>query len=894
MDASEKAIIDFTIRSAYALFGIGRDLKLTLSQFLQFRFSAAMPVQQFQHIESKAASKQFRNFNECAEEAASLSEEEKIEVLGNWQFIQGLAKAQGDRTLSQKINRLSNQLIERSELENKRDQINLKCLKATQAFNQHVNRPIIYIPVKIWPLTLDYTIRCVALLVIGILGASQDSLYFINILVITPFVIALIVYNRKGDKSANQQLLESQGGLPHYHLKYFVSSTQYTVLAFYFLSSILISYLIAIELFLIAIVGLVLYYLIYLNFYRVGRLHENDLLAQLDHQEKPTQLLNEDENDEVIVKLETQLTSYTSRLEAYVLESALFGALTFSGFLQIMAADFISFPDLENFARLLLEAGQNLVRFNEAGLASSLAGLNNKVSLFCLVSVESLLCSIFFLGVIAARLRFSNIADQVTTSLNIAKAFNSKEEGIIERRSDEKSSTRLHKITLTINEQLNLATLALEQVKPVMAYMQYFRNVGILLFLFILISSSLFIGGGLSWLFIALVVATYIYFNKVGIDQRFQSFLFQFRISFTSKNYWFLLMAFSPFLLAFFGRIVFHIRETSWLLTLGYLMMALYLFAWLTMSAHLDERFGEIDTTRESFFKKSRWKFLKNLLASLFLFGGIAFVMKQQRLPGSNEIMILSLGFSAILMYVVGYYLSKVRWLGILSGLGLATAFMGILFVKEQWEGADEFFWLGISIGLVFIILILVWKRLFHFLLLRFYLVSFGISLFMLFGFPTTLMYEHETFSYSQLSDVVNKNSYESLSQGDDAVQEGLRESDEYIKEYGTSFGYTEVYLSFSMGYAIFVDNSIRKFKADQDSSSLVLALKVAQQSTKIEKMFNYQFGPFFGTEPDLLLAMGKKEEAVKMLKNIVLLTNDQAAIKEYCEGRIKQIKSGN
>lgn len=892
--SSEKSTIEFTIRSVYSLFEMGRGLKLTLSRYLQYRFSSTIPIQQFQDIESKAASKRFRNLIECAEEVSRLSDEEKIEILSAWQFIEGQAELQGDRRLSQKINRIGDQLIQRLKLETQREQIKLKCLHDTKDFDRYLKRPVIYISGKIWPLTLDYVLRWAVLSIIGVFGASQGSLYIINIFIITPFVIALIVYNRKRDKNANQQLVELQGGLEHYHLRYSISTTQYTILAFYFLSSILISYWISKDLFLIPTLGLVLYYLIYLNFFRVGRLHENDLLTQLNYQKKPTQLLNEDENDEVIVKLETQVTSYTSRLEAYVLESALFGALTFSGFLQIMAADFISFSDLENFSRLVSAAGKNLVLFNEEGLVSTLASLNNKVSLFCLVSVESLLCSIFFLGVIAARLRFSNIADRVTTSLNIAKAFNLKEEGIIEKSAEKKLSVRLQKITTTISEQLQLATLALEQVKPVMAYMQYFRNVGILLFLLILISSSLFIGSALSWLFIALVAATFLFFDKERIGLQLQSLLFQFRISFTSKNYLFLLTSSSPFFLAFFAKIIFHVRDTSWLLTLGYLMMGLYLFVWLTIAAHLDEQFGEIDSTKESFFRKSRWKFLKNLLAGLFLFGGIAFAMKQQHLAGSNEIMILSLGFSALLMYVVGYYLSKVRWLGILSGMGLGSIFIGILFKRQHWEGADEMLWIGITIGLGYILLILVWKRLFHMLLLRFYFTGVGIALFMLLGFPITLMYEHETFRYSKLVQVVDANGYRILSSGKEAISKGITECNRYLERYGTSLGYTDVYRNINIEYETFADRSILKFKADHDSSSLLLALEIAQQSTKIEKMFNYKFGPFSETEPNILLAMGKKEEAIKILENIALMRAEEIEFKKYIEERIEQIKRDN
>ncbi|HCW07735.1 MAG TPA: hypothetical protein DGG95_10275 [Cytophagales bacterium] len=164
----------------------------------------------------------------------------------------------------------------------------------------------------------------------------------------------------------------------------------------------------------------------------MGRIQENDLVKQLEEKKLNTALLNVDENDEYIVWLETKLNSSTSRLEAYVLESALFGALTFSGFLQIMATDLVSFKDLENFASYIFTTSQAFINLDWNQLEVGVAGLNSKVSLFCLISLESLICSIFFLAVIASRLKLSDIADRVRTSINLAKAYNAKEEAFQE------------------------------------------------------------------------------------------------------------------------------------------------------------------------------------------------------------------------------------------------------------------------------------------------------------------------------------------------------------------------------------------------------------------------------------------------------------------------------
>jgi hypothetical protein len=188
----------------------------------------------------------------------------------------------------------------------------------------------------------------------------------------------------------------------------------------------------------------------------VGRIQENDLVKQLEEKKLNTALLNVDENDEYIVWLETKLNSSTSRLEAYVLESALFGALTFSGFLQIMATDLVSFKDLENFASYIFTTSQAFINLDWNQLEVGVAGLNSKVSLFCLISLESLICSIFFLAVIASRLKLSDIADRVRTSINLAKAYNAKEEAFQEEnQADGKLKERLEVLTSKVNEQLH-------------------------------------------------------------------------------------------------------------------------------------------------------------------------------------------------------------------------------------------------------------------------------------------------------------------------------------------------------------------------------------------------------------------------------------------------------
>ena len=181
---------------------------------------------------------------------------------------------------------------------------------------------------------------------------------------------------------------------------------------------------------------------------------------------------------------------------------------------------------MDRFAQEVRQTSQAFVNFEWAGFFAGLDGLGTDKSLFCLVSVETLVCSIFFLAVIASRLQFSDVADRVREALNLAKAYNVKEEVLLDKDGlTGKADERLRLINLKVNEQLARAVQTTEELKPVMQYMQYFRNAGIVVFLILLVNSSLFITGVLGWAFAMLGLGTWLYFKRNSISQAFVAIL---------------------------------------------------------------------------------------------------------------------------------------------------------------------------------------------------------------------------------------------------------------------------------------------------------------------------------------------------------------------------------
>ena len=110
---------------------------------------------------------------------------------------------------------------------------------------------------------------------------------------------------------------------------------------------------------------------------------------------------------------------------------------------------------------------------------------------------------------------------------------------------------------------------------------------------------------------------------------------------------------------------------------------------------------------------------LKGILAVLVFIYALGNAFKELHLVGGDEMLLIALTAIALLMYFVGYFLSRIRWLGVVSGVALAIGTMGILLKTLHLNGADAMLRTGIIL-LAILIPALIWKRKsFHGLFLR-------------------------------------------------------------------------------------------------------------------------------------------------------------------------------
>src|SRR5262249_18418016 len=149
----------------------------------------------------------------------------------------------------------------------------------------------------------------------------------------------------------------------------------------------------------------------------------------------------------------------------------------------------------------------------------------------------------------------------------------------------------------------------------------------------------------LGWTFLAMVAATFFYFNRDGINARLRAILLQLRMDFLRHTAWFMLLALVPFIVAMIMRNSFHWLETPALMAFGYLLLGLLVSAWLLFASHYDQEFGDIEK-KENSRRMSRWNLVRSLMAGSILLFCIGMAFKYFHLSGADEMIMI--GASAV------------------------------------------------------------------------------------------------------------------------------------------------------------------------------------------------------------------------------------------------------
>ncbi len=222
-----------------------------------------------------------------------------------------------------------------------------------------------------------------------------------------------------------------------------------------------------------------------------------------------------DENDRILTRLKAELDDFIRKVEAYTIESTLIGAITFAAFVTIIMADKGRFETAHHLLGTCVTAGRNSLSVSNWRSLWQLIHYPQEGTILAAVALTAVVCSLFFMGVMVARLRFSALVGQATFSTEMATNLNNKENDLAgqepAREHAETRRTRLDWLHLHVDTYLNEAKVELAQLRPIIVYMTVFRTLGLLAFMLTLVLSALWFGPRTALCFSIIAAMTYCY-----------------------------------------------------------------------------------------------------------------------------------------------------------------------------------------------------------------------------------------------------------------------------------------------------------------------------------------------------------------------------------------------
>lgn len=893
---NDKELLTSATRIVYSVIDLSKDIKIQWSELIHYFFLNKLPVSQIRDCEIMGASRPFTS-DGALNFFLTLPNEHQRWTAAALKLLLTRISETSNHSAKKNLSALIDQCSSKAGLAN--DQAGY--LELRKGFEEFKKRKRFLIKGNIRLFTIDYSIRWLILLVhnqLGFRSQSDNSEIFITVgnWVVSLLIFGLALYQRKKDQAFNEGLAQNHNFSFLFGFKYTYSTAHYTILGIYLFTGPIISYFIFDDAgtALASMIALVFYYYFLLQIFPIGRLTEQQLENQL-YEKDASDFSDADDNDERIVLLETKLNSNSGRLEAYVLESALFGALAFSAFLQIFATNLISFADVEKFATSVHHLLHGLVMANGDEFSQNLTSLSNKESLFSLISIETLVCSGLFVAVIASRLRFSHVADQMRTDLNVAKAYNEKEERLLDGPElSARNHERFEKVNKRVHDHLTQAAKKLMDIEPIVKYIVYFRNLGVVVFAAVLITSCLFISTVLAVAFLAVVGTTWVYFNYRSINVWISTLALQLQIYFVQHKFILPLISFSSLLVGVAVQVQFGWGMSAYMLSLSFLSAGAFLAITFLMP-HYDSRFGDVGTTM--------WDTTKTVYTFSIFLSGLGLAMKTLSMTGSGELIMTGFCLMMVLNYMVAYQLTRPKWTAYFWGSVLSASTCGILFNIQNLIGGQEMLRVGLWGILLWAIVFAARPHLFHRLFVGITLVAaIGViawtSNFFGYNFRTSLisrlrtMYQHQTANISpilNLRDEIFKPLDKRGDISDLEIQKSIEASEHYIKNYGTHFGITQIYRGIILNYEDVVTDLAFGAKRP-DSVSLAKAYSLIHQANKIAAMFRYEIRPGIGTEAIILHDMGKKEQIPEYYNSILKVAASES-LREEIKKNLEQLK---
>lgn len=553
----------------------------------------------------------------------------------------------------------------------------------------------IYLPASVRPILFDFILRCFVLWGYqnwgwNLLGEGVNIIsFYILQLVIIPIVIFIYANTRDKKTIKQTQSLITKIDIENLRIRINNTAWHYLLLFILLLAGSIIMLLVKkleIETPAIAILGL--FYGIYLLMLQTifskqtpTYLNIKQQIEDIEHRELSGEL-TPDQNDEEIINLEVNLKAENERMNAYVIEAALFGALAFSGYLQLVAEGGLSFSSIVDFNNHVLLVLSNIIDSTVDNISLSYAFLLSKNGIVALLSYQLLLCSIFFLAVIASRLRFSKLTDYVDRFLQLSKAMNVKEEYLIQ--NDKTNTEAINYYNIKIKDLLRKGYKKQDEIFPIMEYMQFFRTLGIVMFFIIIITGGLFISQWISMILFFISALSLFYFHLGKLRNGLKSIYISMQEFYYRTNtiiHWVCWsMIFSALLLRTFG-----IQGGVEIMIIGFLLLFLHYLMNLFIPVQFDYEIKNSDDAYGLAIKfHTILAYLFKIALALFFMG---YMLKAFHLPYAGLLLYVSIFMMGTYFLIVPKLKKGSSWIGYVLGISilvfLLTAFSKFMYLPS-------------------------------------------------------------------------------------------------------------------------------------------------------------------------------------------------------------------
>lgn len=203
-------------------------------------------------------------------------------------------------------------------------------------------------------------------------------------------------------------------------------------------------------------------------------------------------LMEDDKNDVSIHKFSSTLLHIKQKIDTYTIESALLGALSLSAYLAILQNNLVNAASFKQCLQLLHELNIAFFNLNFTKASLLFGELFKNDILWHLIVLEGIIASVLYFLLIVARKKTHDQMKELELNLEISKAFNTKEEELINLNIEENNNKLLERkkeVSKITNDHIKKAYRLLPVLENSIKYMDLLRYAATSTFILLICTS---------------------------------------------------------------------------------------------------------------------------------------------------------------------------------------------------------------------------------------------------------------------------------------------------------------------------------------------------------------------------------------------------------------------